>query len=400
MSTSPTSTEGLLEHKAGYYARLIELGYSTSAAKKQRQLLVEFATWTQRRRIPLADLAGAETEAFFLRRRAQGRANLRTPLSLDPLFAYLRHVGALAAPVSCAPTGPLEVFLAGYLSFLTAERGLAQGTAHMYLRMAGQLASEHEGDNGIDWTSLRAGDVTDFTRRACQGQGVSWARQVVSALRCLLRYLQLEGLTDLALDQAVLSTAGVSPPPPQGISPAEVEALLGSCDCQSATGRRDYAILLLLCRLGLRGGEVIGLMLDDIGWRSGEVVVKGKGGRRDRLPLPTDVGEALVDYVCHGRPRTDDRAVFVRHCAPIGRIGETGTIRSVLARACDRAGVAYVRPHRLRHTVATEMLRAGVPLRDIGQVLGHQSAAATAVYTRVDLDSLRVVARHWPEAAA
>jgi site-specific recombinase XerD len=382
MSTTSNRTGGLLEHKAGYYARLIELGYSISAAKKQRQLLVDFACWTQRRRIPLADLAGADTEAFFRRRRAQGKANLRTPLSLDPLFAYLRQIGALAAPAPCAPTGPLEVFLAGYLSFLTAERGLAQGTARMYLRMAGQLASEHEGDNRIDWAALRAGDVTDFTRRACQGQGVSWARQVVSAVRCLLRYLQLEGLTDLALDQA------------------EVEALLGSCDRQSAIGRRDYAILLLLCRLGLRGGEVIGLMLDDIGWRSGEIVVKGKGGRRDRLPLPADVGEALADYVCHGRPRTDDRAVFVRHCAPIRRIGETGTIRSVLARACERAGLAYVRPHRLRHTVATEMLRAGVPLRDIGQVLGHQSAAATAVYTRVDLDSLRTVARHWPEAAA
>ena len=395
-----TIAAAYLDHKAGFYEGLIELGYSASAAKKQRQLLVELAAWAGRRRIPLEDLPGANTEGFFRRRRAQGKRNLRTSRSLDPLLAYLRHIGAVGAPPPREPTDPLEAFVARYLTFLRSERGLAPGTARMYVRVASQLALECIAGGGDDWTGLRAGDVTDFVALTCSGKGVSWARQVVSALRCLLRYLQLEGLTDLALDQAVLSVAGVSPPPPQGISPAEVEALLASCNRQSAMGRRDYAILILLCRLGLRGGEVVGLTLDDIDWRTGSVVVVGKGGRRDRLPLLADVGEALADYLHHGRPPAEDRAIFLRCCAPIRGLKETGSIRSILAGACIRAGIDYVRPHRLRHTLATEMLRCGVPLRDIGQVLGHQSAAATAVYAKVDLEGLRVVARPWPEVVA
>jgi integrase/recombinase XerD len=238
--------------------------------------------------------------------------------------------------------------------------------------------------------------VTSFVSRTCSGRGPSSARQVVSALRNLLRFLAMEGLVDLGLDHAVLSVAGRSSSLPRGISPADVEALVAACDGESAIGRRDRAIVLLLCRLGLRGGEVIGLRLDDIDWRAGEIVVTGKGGRRDRLPLPADVGGALADYL-QERPRVDDRAVFLRQFAPIRALAETGAIRAVLERACARAGIAYVSPHRLRHTVATGMLRAGVSLRDIGQVLGHQATAVTATYAKVDLATLRALARRWPE---
>jgi site-specific recombinase XerD len=399
MSTTSTITAAYLAHKAAFYDRLIELGYSASAAKKQRQLLVEVAAWAGHQRVPLADLPSTNVETFFRRRRARGRSNLRTPRSLEPFLAYLHHAGVVSAPTMDNPTDPLEVFLAHYLTFLRSERGLAPGTARMYSRVARQLASEGTAV-GVDWTGLRAGDVTAFATRTCKGNGVSWSRQVVSALRCLLRYLILEGLTDLSLDQAVLSVAGVSPPPPQGIGPVEVEALLASCDRESVMGRRDYAMLVLLCRLGLRGGEVVRLTLDDIDWRAGVVVVVGKGGRRDRLPLLADVGEALSDYLHHGRPPIEDRAVFLRCCAPIVGLKATGSIRSILAGACTRAGIAYVHPHRLRHTLATDMLRGGVPLRDIGQVLGHQSAAATSVYAKVDFEGLRVVVRQWPEAAA
>lgn len=399
MSTTSTIAAAYLDHKAGFYERLIQLGYSASAAKKHRQLLVEAAAWAGRRRILLEDLPGTDTETFFRDRRARGKGNLRTPHSLGPLLAYLHHVGLVSPTPVAKPNDSLEEFLDRYHTFLKSEQGLAPGTARMYLRVATQLASETIGD-GHDWTGLRASDVTAFATRTCSGNGVSWARQVVSALRCLLRYLQLEGLTELALDQAVLAVAGVSSPPPQGISLAEVEMSLASCDRHSAMGRRDYAILILLCRLGLRGGEVVGLTLDDIDWRSGALVVAGKGGRRDRLPLLAEVGEALADYLHHGRPPTEDRAVFLCCNAPIRGLKETGSIRSVLAGACTRAGISYVRPHRLRHTLATELLRGGVPLRDIGQVLGHQSAAATSVYAKVDFEGLQVVVRQWPEVAA
>jgi site-specific recombinase XerD len=400
MSTTSAVTAAYLDHKAAFYDRLIELGYSASAAKKQRQLLAEVADWAGRQRVPLEELPSASAEAFFRRRRARGKSNLRTPRSLEPFLSYLRHVGVVGVSAMNTPTDPLETFLSHYVTFLRSERGLAPGTARMYSRVARQLASEITDTCGIDWTGLRAGDVTGFATRTCKGNGVSWSRQVVSALRCLLRYLTLEGLTELSLDQAVLSVAGVSPPPPQGIGPVEVEALLKACDRQSAMGRRDYAMLVLMCQLGLRGGEVVRLTLDDIDWRAGVLVVVGKGGRRDRLPLLADVGEALSDYLHQGRPPTEDRAVFLRCCAPIVGLKATGSIRSILAAACIRAGIAYVHPHRLRHTLATDMLRGGVPLRDIGQVLGHQSAAATSVYAKVDFEGLRVVVRQWPEAVA
>jgi integrase len=174
-----------------------------------------------------------------------------------------------------------------------------------------------------------------------------------------MRYLRLEGVTELALDDAVLSVAGSNSSLPRGISSAAVTALLGSCDRRRPIGRRDYAILMLLCRLGLRGGEVVGLALDDIDWRAGEIVVAGKGGRRDRLPLAADVGAALGDSLRQDRPRVEDRAVFVRQFAPIRGLAGTGAIRSVLARACHRAGIPYANPHRLRHTLASEVPRTG-----------------------------------------
>jgi integrase/recombinase XerD len=399
MATTRSDGNGpLAEHEVGFGAHLVGLGYSTSAAKKHIHLLRHLSVWLEHERIPLEDLTAARTEAFFFGRRARGKANLRTPRSLDPLLAYLSQHGYLK-PQPIVVTDPLDLFIDGFHRYLRSERGLVEGTSRFYIHVAGLLASERVTGDGIDWAGLGAKDVTNFATRTCRGRSLSSARAVVSALRCLLRFLRLEGLTELALDHAVLSVAGSSSSLPRGISSAEVTALLEATDRQSPLGCRDYAILVLLCRLGLRGGELIGLTLDDIDWRAGEIVVAGKGGRRDRLPLPADVGTALADYLKRGRPNVEDRFVFLRHYAPIRGIGETGTIRSVLARACARAGIAYANPHRLRHSVATEMLQAGVSLRDIGQVLGHQGAVATTTYAKVDLARLGTLARPWPVVA-
>jgi integrase len=207
-------------------------------------------------------------------------------------------------------------------------------------------------------------------------------------------------LTDLELDQAVLSVAGWNPSLPRAIDAALVARLLASCDRRTAIGRRDHAILLLLARLGLRSGEIVALELDDIDWRAGEIVVRGKRRRRDRLPLPVDVGEALAGYLRRGRPRSNSRRVFLRCFAPLTALSSSGAIRGVLRRACQRAGHDYVCPHRLRHSVATDMLRLGVPLADIGQVLRHRSTVTTAVYAKADPEQVRAVARRWPGAVA
>lgn len=182
---------------------------------------------------------------------------------------------------------------------------------------------------------------------------------------------------------------------PRAVAAADVARLLASCDRRRRVGRRDYAVLMLLARLGLRAGEVAALQLHDLDWRAGEVVIHGKGGRVDRLPLPWDVGEAVAGYLRRGRPGTVHSRVFVRVHAPQGPLSAQG-VQAVVRAACDRAGLARVGAHRLRHSVATEMLRAGAPLVEVGQVLRHRSAATTAIYAKVDRAALRPLALPWP----
>jgi integrase/recombinase XerD len=254
--------------------------------------------------------------------------------------------------------------------------------------------------SGVDLSGLTARELGLLTTRVCQGLSASTRRQVVSVMRSFLRFLHLEGVTEAGLEQSVLPASGSDPSLPRAIAAGEVERLLATCDRRRAIGRRDYAILLLLGRLGLRGGEVVALELEDIDWRAGELDVRGKGGHRDRLPLPGDVGEAVASYLRRGRPASDSRRVFLRQYAPFVGFASTGVLRGVLARACTRAGVPYASPHRLRHTTATELLRAGAPLEEIGQLLRHRSARATSVYAKVDLEQLRLVARPWPGSTA
>ena len=176
---------------------------------------------------------------------------------------------------------------------------------------------------------------------------------------------------------------------------ASATAVLGSCDRRTAVGRRDYAVLVTLLRLGLRAGEVAGLVLEDIDWRAAQIVVHGKNRRVDRLPLPVDVGEAITGYLRRGRPATTGREVFVRALAPVTGLGR-GAVSSIVRRACVRAGLPAVGAHRLRHTAACQMVDAGVPLTEIGQVLRHRSTSSTAIYARLDVEALRVLAQPWP----
>jgi len=389
----------LVPHARGFGAALVQVGYSRSAAKKQLQLMARLSAWLDDEGLEPVDLATAHVERFFHARRVEGYANLLTSRSVAPLVQHLLGTKAIGAPAPVVTSDPVAALLERFRLYLVRERCLVDGTARFYVHVARLLVSERVDADGVDLTGLRAGDVTSFATRTCATRGLSSARQVVSALRSFLRFLILEGVTDLALDQAVLSVAGWNPSLPRAISAADVTRLLASCDRRSRIGRRDYAMLILLSRLGLRGGEVVSLQLEDIDWRSGEITVHAKGGRRGRLPLPVDVGEALVAYL-RCRPASEDRRVFLRGHAPFRGLSSTGAVRGVLARACQRAGMFYVSPHRLRHTTATEMLRAGAPLAEIGQVLGHAGAVTTAIYAKVDYDRLRALARPWPQVAA
>jgi site-specific recombinase XerD len=253
-------------------------------------------------------------------------------------------------------------------------------------------------ERGADLRSVVLDDTGAVVRES-ERVSASSTQQFACGLRAFLRFCFMEGLTTQDLSAAALSVTGRRRDAlPRGIPVSDAKALLDSCDRRSSQGRRDYAVLVVLLRLGLRAGEVASMRLEDIDWRAAEVTVAGKGGRRDRLPLSAEVGEAIAGYLTRGRPKnTADRHVFLRAIAPIGAVGRGG-VSSIVRRACRRAGIEQVGAHRLRHTVACQMVVGGASLSEVGQLLRHRSQVSSAIYGRVDVEALRGLARPWPGA--
>lgn len=291
------------------------------------------------------------------------------------------------------------VLLAGFRSWLVDERGLSPETVRCYCNQAGTFLSSLPYPVDASVRQLDSCRVTSFMVGHCQGRNPSSAKAMATSLRALLRYLHVSGHTATGLVGAVPGVAGWRLASlPRGLDAAVVARLLGSCDHATVVGRRDYAILTVLARLGLRGCEVAGLEFRDVDWRSGEVNVRGKAERIDRLPLPVDVGEAIVAYLADGRPACAARTVFCTVRAPYRPL-TPAAIRQVMGRACRRAGTPRVGAHRLRHTLATDMLRAGASLPEVGQVLRQRSDLSTTIYAKVDQNALRPLARPWPAGA-
>jgi integrase/recombinase XerD len=289
-----------------------------------------------------------------------------------------------------------QALLDGFTRYLRAERGVSALTVDAYLSDVRRFLARC---GGSDLGELTAAEVSKAVLGEVASRSPASVRRYGCALRSFLRYCYLAGLIEHDLSAAALPVSGRRRSLlPQGIGPAQAKALLGACDRRRATGRRDYAVIVLMLRLGLRAGEVAALRLEDLDWRAGQVTVHGKGGRMDQLPLPVDVGEAIAGYLRRGRPRTAAREVFLRVRPPRAGLTRSGVTNIVLD-AARRAGLGAVRAHRLRHTAAGDMLRAGAPLAEIGQVLRHRSLASTAAYARVDVERLRTIARPWPTGA-
>ncbi|MDI7278024.1 MAG: site-specific integrase [Anaerolineae bacterium] len=291
-----------------------------------------------------------------------------------------------------------DELLERYRRYLVEQRDLASRTVAHYDSMARGFLKECLPATGsvASLRDLTVADVTAFVLRKTSCLAGRSAKNSIGWLRPFLRFLRLEGLIAAQLAVALPPVAGWRQTQlPARLTPSEVEALLDSCDRSEAHGLRDFAILTLLARPGLRAIEVARLELDDLNWRMGEVVIRGKGRRYDRLPLPVDVGEALVAYLCDGRPRTELRHVFITQRAPLRGIG-TSAVSKAVGNACKRVGIPPVGAHRLRHTLASEMLRQGLALPEIAQVLRHRDLAATAIYAKVDRVALRSVVQPWP----
>ncbi|MCA1699769.1 MAG: site-specific integrase, partial [Actinobacteria bacterium] len=332
-------------------------------------------------------------------RRAAGCRSWISSRSTALPLGYLREIGVVPAAAPAVVEGPVAEVLEGYRRYLLCERGVAERTFVRYEPDVRLFLSERQGSEGLGLERLTAADVSAFLAREGPRRSVASARYLVTVLRSLLRYLHVAGLISAPLQWAVPGVADLRDRSlPRGLEPAAVAKLLASCDRRRTVGRRDYAILLLLVRLGLRAGEVAAIQLDDVDWRGGEILVRGKGNRHERLPLPADVGEALASYL-RRRPRIECRALFLRALAPAGALPGKA-IGGVVHEACVRAAIGPVGPHRLRHTAATGMLRAGASLREVAEVLRHRQLETTAIYAKVDRSALRALAQPWPGGAA
>lgn len=385
----------------GFVEDLVARGYRPGSAADHLRLMSEVSGWLAEQGLGVGDLTVIATVQFAEERRAAGRARLVSVRALSPLLGYLRGLGVAPPAAPTAPSTPAELLIERYSLYLLDRRGLARSSVRNYVGVARVFLSWREAAIGkLALAELDGSAVTEFVLCESQRCSVGSAKAMVTRLRALLRFLHVEGEVDRELAGVVPSVASWrSASLVKALDARSLARLLASCDRRTRVGRRDFAILTLLSRLGLRAGEVAALRLGDIDWRAGEMLIHGKGSRQERLPLPGDVGETLAGWLSRGRPCCESVFAFTRLRAPLGGLSP-GAVSQIVRRACQRAGLPLVSAHRLRHTAATEMLRAGGSLTEVGQVLRHRGRDVTSIYAKVDRLALAAVVQPWPGAAA
>lgn len=391
-------TGPLAPYAAGFEDFLGGQGYRS--ASDHLYVMSQLSRWLSAEQLEAADLSATGVEKFADWRRAGGYSSRLSLTRMFGLVEYLISVGVVSRFEPVVEDTPVGLLLDRFRHYLANERGLSPSSIRNYAEVARDFLAQLPIEAEVDLAGLSTADVTSFVLSECRRCKVASAKSMTTRLRSLLRFLYLVGVTPNELTGAVPSVATWRLASlPKAIEACDVTRLLRSCDRRRSLGRRDFAVLMVLWRLGLRAGEVARLQLDDIDWRSGEVVVRGKGRREDSLPLPADVGEAFVSWLRRGRPPGVDRSLFTRVRAPLRGLS-SGGVSAIVRRACERAGLPLAGAHRLRHTAATEMLQAGGSLAEVGQILRHRRAETTSIYAKVDRRSLIAVVRPWPGGAA
>ena len=384
-----------------YAKRLTTEGHCYQSGARCIRVVGDFSLWLRRRHLGVGDINERRVEQYQRFRTRHRHPFLSDRPALKRLLTVLREMDAITqrAPVTLSPQEQIEQDFAHYL---LQERGLSQATVVRHRIPLRKFLREHCAQGTGSFPRLTAADITQFVVRHAHDQSPRSAHSLCWTLRAFSRYLLYRGHTNIDLAAAVPSVRtwrfSVLP---EHLSGEEVQQVLDSCDKCSAMGRRDYAVLMLLARLGLRANEIAMLKLNDINWHSGTVMVRGKGRRRASMPLLADVGAALVDYLEHGRPQTDSRQVFVRLLAPHSGFASSAGISMIARSAMVRSGLDIHRKgtHIFRHSLASELLRAGASLAEIGEVLRHQDHDTTRIYAKVDVDALRKLGLAWPGGA-
>lgn len=378
---------------------LMVQGYQTSTAKHKIRIVADLSRWLEQQGLHVKNLDETTLNEYLLYKGRRGSVFKIESPTLRALLEHLRETGVVADSVRVNDDSKCSRIQSGFANYLAQERGLKQVTIDNYLSVARQFLSDQFGTGPIVLKGLHPNDIVRFILRNTETLSVKRAQLIVCSLRSFFRFLYQRGETANDLSPSALTVANWHLSElPKFLEPEQVECLLHSCNQDTLIGQRDYAVLLLLARLGLRAGDVVHMTLDDIDWEAGELIVRGKSHRQERLPLPQDVGEALVRYLSYGRPRCSSRRVFIRIRAPHKGFSSSAAICNIVRRALVRAKLnpAFKGSHLLRHSLATQMLRGGASLAEIGKILRHQRLNTTQIYAKVDQIALRALAQPWP----
>jgi site-specific recombinase XerD len=386
-----------------YRGVLAAEGYTSRTTENHLCLLANLNEWLERRTLCASDISEKAIERYLEYRRTHFHT-LRDDRSIfRKILRLLRESGVLRTKMRPTLRGPLQHVEEEYDRYLVEERGLAVATRLYYGRFVDHFLRVQFGQKSLRLTSLTAKPIITFVMRQASHLSPKCAGQMVTALRSFLRYLRFRGYvrTDLAACVPSIATWRVSSLP-RFLHPAQVRHVLRICDRRTALGRRDYAVLLLLARLGVRACEVVDLTLEDLNWRTGEIAIRGKGNKMTRLPLPADVGEAIAAYLAKGRPKDSSRRVFLCTRAPRRGFKNSIAVSTIVARRLKQSGYSgpHMGAHVFRHTLATHLLQSGASFDEIAQLLRHRSFDTTALYAKVDLSSLRPLAQPWPDRGA
>ncbi len=396
--------EGPLATQIAAFARHARAeGYTRQSRYRRVLLAAGFSQWLGQQAVRLRRVSSEHPKRYLRSRARRVQVHNGDAAGLRQFLGFLRQHGVIPAEsVSPRRLTPIEREARAFEDYLHNERALTRATCVNYVPFIRDFLTDRFGHGPVALSRLCAGDVVRFVQRQAPKLHLKRAKLLTSAMRSFLRYARYRGEVTLDLAAAVPIVANWSMPSiPRAIGEDQIRQLLASIDRRTAIGRRDYAIVLLLARLGLRAGEVAFLGLEDIDWAAGHVSIRGKRGQRTALPLPGDVGRAIAAYLRHGRPPSTSRRVFLRGKAPIGGFASQGGIGSLIRHALQRAGIQAptTGAHQFRHALATQMLRHGASLTEIGEVLRHRSPQTTTIYDKVDLKALRTLALPWPGGA-
>jgi len=386
-------------HLDDFLGVLLERGYAKSTAKEKIRIVSRLSKWLESRHLTIKNLNESTIKMFLSCRKRKKHLDRVAPSTFRQFLSFLREEGIVSLPVPAIEASPLRRIERGFAQYLVEERGLSQASVDNYSPTVRRFLTERFGNRKIILNTLCPQDISAFIIRHAHTMSPGRAQLMVTALRSFFRFLLMRSDISTDLAAAVPTVArwrfsGL----PKFLEPEQVERLLKSCNRNTASGQRDFAVLLLLSRLGLRAGEIVHLVLDDILWESGELIVRGKSAREERLPLPHDVGEAVAAYLRYGRPHCTSRRVFIRIKAPRCGFATSAAVDDIVRLALSRADidVDFKGAHLLRHTLATTMLRGGASFTEIGEILRHQLPSTTEVYAKVDLTALRTIAQPWP----